>query len=103
MYKVIFYVPASHLDVVKNALFAAGAGKMGQYSHCAWQILGEGQFMPLAGSQPFIGEENQIEMVAEYKVEMVCDTQYIHAAIAALKNAHPYEEPAYQIIKIEAL
>jgi len=103
MYKIIFYVPLSHLDVVKNALFTSGAGKIGQYSNCAWQTLGEGQFMPLAGSNPFLGNENQIETVAEYKVEMVCDATYLHAAIAALKKTHPYEQPAYYVIKIEAI
>jgi structural toxin protein (hemagglutinin/hemolysin) RtxA len=103
MYKIIFYVPVSHLERVKQALFTSGAGKIGQYSHCAWQILGEGQFMPLAGSHPYLGKENHLETAAEYKVELVCDANHIHAAIAALKQAHPYEEPAYQVIKIEAL
>lgn len=101
MYKICFYVPITHVDQVKNAMFASGAGKIGNYSYCAWQILGEGQFMPLEGSNAFIGAQNYLEKVAEYKVEMVCDSQYIREVVAALKEAHPYEEPAYQIIKLE--
>lgn len=101
MYKICFYVPPTHAEEVKNALFAAGAGKLGLYSCCAWQTLGEGQFMPLEGSQAFIGEQNRLEKVAEYQVEMICDDQYIQAAIAALKKAHPYEEPAYQVWRVE--
>ena len=101
MYKLYFYVPIEHIDVVKNALFTAGAGKIGNYSCCAWQALGEGQFMPLAGSQAFIGTENKLEKINEYKVEMVCEEIYIRDVIAALKQSHPYEEPAYHVIKIE--
>jgi structural toxin protein (hemagglutinin/hemolysin) RtxA len=101
MYKICFYVPPKHAETVKNAVFASGAGKVGEYSSCAWQVLGEGQFMPLEGSNAFIGTKNQLEKVPELKVEMVCEAKYIHAAIAALKQAHPYEEPAYQVFKLE--
>jgi structural hemagglutinin/hemolysin toxin protein RtxA len=101
MYKICFYAPATHVDAVKNAMFAAGAGKIGFYSGCAWQVLGEGQFIPLEGSNAFIGEKNQIEKVPEYKVEMVCTSEYIHGVIAALKKSHPYEEPAYHVFRVE--
>jgi structural hemagglutinin/hemolysin toxin protein RtxA len=67
MYMLNFLVPETHLDVVKNAIFSVGAGSVGNYMHCAWQILGEGQFMPLAGSNAFIGEINKLEKVSEYK------------------------------------
>lgn len=103
MYKIIFYVPPTHLEDVKNALFKQGAGKIGCYSHCAWQVLGEGQFMPLEGNEAFIGKTHYIEKLPEYQVEMVCDNNIIHAVIAALKESHPYETPAYQIIKLEDL
>jgi structural hemagglutinin/hemolysin toxin protein RtxA len=101
MYKICFYAPDSHVDIVKNAMFAKGAGKIGNYSCCAWQTLGEGQFMPLTGSDAYIGEIGHVEKVAEYKVEMVCDDQYIQEVIAALKTAHPYEEPAYHVWSME--
>lgn len=103
MYKLCFYVPKSHLESVKNALFAKGAGKIGQYDCCAWQTKGEGQFRPLAESQPFLGEKDKLESVAEYKVEMVCDDNLIHDAISALKASHPYEEPAYDVWRLSDL
>ncbi len=56
MYSVVFYVPESHLEAVKTAVFAAGAGSIGDYQNCCWQVLGQGQFQPQAGSQPFIGQ-----------------------------------------------
>jgi hypothetical protein len=100
MYKITLYVPASHLEPVKTALFAAGAGRIGAYDGCAWQVRGQGQFRPLAGSHPFIGEQDRLETVDEYKVELVCDEKCIHAAIAALKQAHPYEAPAYDVVML---
>jgi hypothetical protein len=100
MYKITFYVPASHLEPVKAALFAAGAGRLGAYDACAWQVKGQGQFRPLAGSNPFIGTTGQVEVVDEYKVELVCDDVCIHSAIAALKTVHPYEVPAYDVVKL---
>lgn len=103
MYKIIFYAPASHVENVKNAMFEAGAGKIGNYSHCAWQVLGTGQFMPLTGSNAFIGEKFQLEKVEEYKVEMVCEERYIQAIVTALKETHPYEQPAYFILRMESI
>ncbi|WP_019556685.1 Nif3-like dinuclear metal center hexameric protein [Thiomicrorhabdus arctica] len=100
MYKICFYVPESHLDCVKDALFAAGAGQIGQYDCCAWQSKGEGQFRALDGSKPFLGELNQLEKIVEYKVELVCASQYIELAVQALKASHPFETPAYDVIEV---
>ncbi|NIB43014.1 NGG1p interacting factor NIF3 [Pseudomaricurvus alkylphenolicus] len=102
MYKLCFYVPETHLEPVKTALFAVGAGRIGDYDSCCWQTLGQGQFRPLEGSQPFIGQSGQVEQVAEYKVELVCADDLIRQAVAALKQAHPYEEPAYDVIRVES-
>jgi len=102
MYLLYFYVPETHLEQVKNAIFAVGAGSIGNYKSCSWQTRGEGQFMPLAGSNAFIGEPDQLERLVEYKVEMICTAEQIRPAIAALKNAHPYETPAYQVLKVES-
>ena len=96
MYKICFYVPENYADVVKNALFQAGAGKIGKYSNCSWQTMGEGQYLPLLGSNAFQGDVDNLEKLHEIKVEMVCEDMYIEAALNALKSAHPYEEPAYQ-------
>ncbi|HQX89373.1 MAG: YqfO family protein [Moraxellaceae bacterium] len=100
MYKITFYVPDTHLELVKAALFNAGAGRVGAYDSCAWQVKGQGQFRPLAGSNPFVGEHGLLEAVDEYKVELVCDDANIQAAIAALKSAHPYEMPAYDVVQL---
>ncbi len=101
MYKICFYAPESHMEQIKNAMFESGAGKIGEYSHCAWQVLGEGQFMPLKGSNAFIGEVNELEKTPEYKIEMICDDKYLRDVIFALKKTHPYEQPAYQVFKME--
>jgi structural toxin protein (hemagglutinin/hemolysin) RtxA len=101
MYKICFYVPESHLEEVKLAIFNAGAGQLGGYKHCAWQVLGTGQFLPLAESHAFIGEKHKLTTVAEYMVELICVDEKVEGAIEALKAAHPYEMPAYQIWRIE--
>ncbi|KGP64268.1 NGG1p interacting factor 3 protein, NIF3 [Legionella norrlandica] len=101
MYMLHFHVPETHLEVVKNAIFAAGAGSIDNYSHCAWQTLGEGQFMPLEGSDAFIGKINTLEKVREYKVETICAAEKIKEVVTALKQAHPYESPSYQVVRIE--
>ena len=102
MYKICFFVPNDYTEKVKKALFEAGAGKIGNYDQCSWQCAGRGQFRALGNSKPFIGEKNILEMVDEYKVELVCDEKNIKAAIKALKSSHPYEEPAYEVYKLES-
>jgi len=97
VYKLAFFVPASHVDVVKAAVFAAGGGRIGDYDHCAWQTLGQGQFRPLDGSQPFLGQTGQVEVVEEWKVELVVADDLIAQVVAALKQSHPYETPAYEV------
>jgi len=101
MYKICVFVPETDVEQVKQAMFAAGAGKIGDYDSCCWQTIGQGQFRPLEGSSPFIGEQNRIETVAEYRIEMVCADELIKDAVAAMKNSHPYEEPAYDVWKLE--
>ena len=96
MYKLAFFVPASHVDVVKAAVFAAGGGRIGDYDHCAWQTLGQGQFRPLDGSQPFLGQTGRVEVVEEWKVELVVADELVAQVVAALKQSHPYETPAYE-------
>lgn len=101
MYKLCYFVPESHLESTKQALFAAGAGRIGDYDCCAWQCLGQGQFRPLPGSNPYLGKSGEVETVSEYKVEMVCEDSLVAEAVQALKQAHPYEEPAYEVFRIE--
>lgn len=97
MYKLVFFVPESHLEIVKAAVFEAGAGRIGNYDQCCWQVSGQGQFRPLPGAQPYLGKLGECEVLAEYRVELVCAGEYIRASIAALIAAHPYETPAYDV------
>lgn len=100
MLKLCFFVPESHLESVKEAMFFQGAGKIGQYDQCCWQIKGMGQFRPLKGSQPYLGQANQLEVVEEYRVEMVLERKFLKAVIKALKGSHPYEEPAFEVFEM---
>lgn len=92
---LVFYVPATHVEQVKAAVFAAGAGQLGAYDRCCWQVQGKGQFRPLKGSHPHIGETLVTESVDEIRVEMICGADCIGEVVAAFVNAHPYETPAY--------
>lgn len=100
MYKLSFYVPESHLEAVKIAVFSVGAGKIGNYDSCSWQSRGQGQFRPLEGSKPWLGQLGSVETVVEYKVELVCQNDLITKVVAALKKVHPYEEPAYDVVQL---
>ncbi len=99
--KIEFYVPEEQLQQVKQAMFDAGAGKVGDYDSCAWQVLGEGQFKPCEGSKPFKGKRGSLEILSEYKVEMVCAEEFIAQVVSAMKDSHPYEEVAYSVIRTE--
>ena len=103
MYKLCYFVPESHLQITKQALFDVGAGKIGDYDSCAWQCEGQGQFRPLPGSDPFLGARGELERVKEFKVELVTADAVIRDAVSALKQAHPYEEPAYEVYRMEKL
>mgnify|MGYP005624025679 FL=1 len=96
LFKLVVYIPEPHTEVVKAALFQAGAGRIGNYDCCAWQTSGTGQFRPLGGSNPFVGQQGEVEAVVEDKLELVCTEKCLEAAIDALHRAHPYETPAYQ-------
>ncbi|QAB14946.1 Nif3-like dinuclear metal center hexameric protein [Hydrogenovibrio thermophilus] len=100
MYKLCFFVPETHLETVKAAVFEAGAGRIGDYDQCCWQVKGEGQFRPLSGSQPFLGTQGALENVAEYRVEMVMEQSCAKTVLKALKELHPYEEPAYDVMAL---
>ena len=100
VYKLCYYVPESHLEATKSATFAAGAGRVGDYDSCCWQVRGEGQFRPLPGSSPYLGREGELERVVAYRVEMICPEERAAEVVRALKQAHPYEEPAYDLIRL---
>lgn len=100
MYHVYVYVPETHVEEVKTAMFAVGAGRIGNYDCCAWQTLGEGQYRPREGAEPFIGELDRIERVSEFRVEMICEDAVLADVVAAMRQAHPYEEPAFGALRL---
>lgn len=100
MYKIITYIPHTALEVVKEAMFRAGAGQFGRYSHCSWQVLGQGQFLPLAGANPALGQVGQLEVVDEWRVEMIVPKDKLSDVVRAYKTAHPYEVPAYEVYQM---
>jgi hypothetical protein len=100
MYQLSFYVPESNAEAVKAAVFETGAGRIGKYESCCWQTQGQGQFRPLAGSHPAIGKLEQLQTLAELKIELVCTDEIVRDAVLALKRSHPYEEVAYAVVKL---
>lgn len=99
--KLVVYVPGTHLDAVFQAIAAAGAGWIGNYSHCSFQAEGTGTFLPREGTHPFIGQVGQVEKVAEVRLETVLPASRQAAVLAAMKAAHPYEEVAYDIYPLD--
>lgn len=100
MHKLTVYIPEAHLEPVKEALFAAGAGRYAAYDRCCWQVLGQGQFRPLEGSDPFVGQTGVLERVPEYRVELLCADEAVARVTRALRAAHPYEEPAFDFVRV---
>lgn len=100
MLKLVYYVPESHLEATKTAIFNVGAGTIGDYEHCAWQVLGVGQFRPIKGAQPFIGTLGELENVPEWRVELLVAESSAKQVLAALKASHPYEVPAYDFSQL---
>jgi structural hemagglutinin/hemolysin toxin protein RtxA len=99
---LVFYVPITHTESVKAAVFAAGGGVVGNYQGCSWQVLGAGQFMPTVGSEPFVGQTGQIETVSEHMVQVMCPAAQIHNIVQALHQTHPYETPAYYYFPVHS-
>lgn len=98
--KIVFYVPVNEAQKVKKALFDSGAGVIGNYDQCSFEVIGRGQFRPLSGADPFIGNINEVEYVDELRVEMICKDDVLKKALKALIEAHPYEEPAIDVIDL---
>lgn len=99
-FKLVFFVPDAQVESVKNAVFAAGAGRQGNYEQCCWQTLGTGQFRPLQGAQPAIGHVGDLETLAEWRVEMILEKVVVKQVISSLLAAHPYEEVAFDLIEL---
>ena len=101
LYKLAVYVPTTHIKKVKEALAKSGAGHIGNYSHCSFSSEGIGDFKPLEGTNPFIGSVGEIESVEEIKIETIVPQKVLGGVISSMINAHPYEEVAYDLYKLE--
>jgi hypothetical protein len=95
--KLVVFVPREALDAVRNALFAAGAGRIGDYEHCSWYTEGTGTFLGGEGTDPAVGQKGREERVLELRLETVFPEERQVQIVEALRSAHPYEEPAFDI------
>lgn len=101
-YKILTYIPVASVDVVRIAMAEAGAGRIGEYTHCSCTVSAVGTFLGGDASNPVVGRRGRLESVEEGRLEMVCGESALPAAIAALRESHPYEEPPIKIHRLEA-
>jgi len=95
--KIVVFVPLSHADAVREAFAKAGAGKLGDYDSCSFSVRGVGRFRPLNGGKPFLGKVGEVEEVEEERIEVLCPRYNYKQVIEAVRNVHPYEEPAIDV------
>jgi hypothetical protein len=95
LHALVVYVPVSHAEAVRAAIGDAGAGRLGDYSHCSFTSSGTGRFTPMPGARPFIGAPGEAEEVSEVRIECIVEERVLDAVVQALRQAHPYEEPAF--------
>lgn len=100
-YKLIAFVPETHLEKVRDALSQAGAGAIGAYTHCSFATPGTGTFLPGAGARPFSGNRGTLNEEPEHRIEMLVSKARLARALEALRQSHPYEEPAYDVVPLE--
>ena len=98
--KIIVTMPLENVEEVRNAICEAGAGVIGNYTHCSMSTKCVGTFKPTDEANPYIGEKNNLEFVDEEKLEVVCDVQKVKEVVSILRKTHPYEEPEIDIIPL---
>jgi dinuclear metal center YbgI/SA1388 family protein len=98
--KWVVFVPAENADAVREAMFAAGAGHIGDYSHCSWSATGVGQFLPQDGATPTIGSVGIVERVSEDRIEVIASSRLRGHVLASMRASHPYEEPAFDVFEL---
>lgn len=98
--KIFVTVPYENTDDVRNAMCNAGAGVIGNYSFCSTSVKSVGTFIPNADANPYIGKQNELEIVEEDKIEVICDVDKVKNVIKELRKVHPYEEPAIDIVPL---
>lgn len=101
LYSLTFYTPAAHADKVRQAVLECGAGHIEQYSHCSYNSTGNGTFKALPGAHPYTGNIGQLHTEQEIKTEITVPDYLLHRSIEALKKAHPYEEPVWNIVCLD--
>lgn len=101
LYSFVVFVPENHAESLRDALGSAGAGHIGAYSHCTYNLAGEGTFKPLEGTDPFIGEQNELSIVRETRIETIVKERDITRVIQKTQAAHPYEEMAYDLYPLK--
>jgi hypothetical protein len=99
--KIVVFVPETHADMVRDAMGSAGAGKIGNYSHCTFSSKGVGRFKPEDGADPHIGSVGNFEQVDEERIETVCSRENLQDVIKAIKDVHPYDEVALDVYPLE--
>lgn len=99
-YKIVVFVPEEAVEQVRDAMAEAGAGRIGQYTHCSFRTLGTGSFVPLPAAQPYIGTHGELEEVEEYRLEMICAGSWLDQVIAEMLDKHPYDEVAYDVYEL---
>ncbi|MDD5489420.1 MAG: NGG1p interacting factor NIF3 [Candidatus Moranbacteria bacterium] len=99
-YKLIVFVPVADADKVREAIHAAGGGKLGNYSHSSFSSRGTGRFKPEQGANPSFGKVGKIEEIEEERIEVLCEENVVQDVVAAMKKAHPYEEVAYDVYEL---
>lgn len=98
--KIIVTIPVENTDEVRKAICNEGAGVIGNYTHCSMSTKCIGTFKPTDKANPYIGEINNLEFVEEEKLEVICDVSLVKNVISKLREVHPYEEPAIDIIPL---
>jgi len=99
--KIVVTVPESHSDTVREAMGRAGAGRVGKYEFCSFSVKGIGRFRPMVGANPTIGTVGAYESVVEERIEVTCNRDLVDVVLAAIRKAHPYEEPAIDVYPLE--
>ncbi len=99
--KIVVFVPLTHTDIVREAMGKAGAGKLGNYTHCSFSSRGIGRFKPGSEANPHIGTIGQLESVEEERIEILCEKSKLKGVIQAMKEVHPYEEVAFDVYSLE--
>jgi hypothetical protein len=99
-YKIVIYIPESDAPKMREVLGEADAGKIGNYTHCTFSVKGIGRFKPTSGANPTIGTVGEIESVAEERIETVCSADILEKVLKAIRDNHPYEEPATDVYEL---